>query len=350
VLVAAFQLNAQSAEEVILYYANETSPEGSEKASYDTIVSWLRELGTEKANRIDKNLEADQIKFPAMVEKEAEALSTLKAQVYVFDNKLARRNVYLFKGGDKPVSKLRLPVELPATTDPILENNPLSNPEMLRKVLDWLALEIKQDHPRRIGLIFKSHGNHFMALTPRVCVWASSISKERLSHILNEAEDAVPAQRAGISREQFYNSISAFQAAAQQPIDFVILESCGASPEKMEYRLGRHVRSFFANASQKAEYAEIDYQQALQGSAGTPVEALIRHLRTNVNFREYREENSSFHFIKLSLFFLPLLIVASAWIFMRAKATRLKNRGAKFGLRNPEPIAVLTKPEFPNRT
>ncbi len=313
--------------DTFVYFANETSPEGPEKQNYETLSSWLKEINTEKSLLVLKNISADQIKFPTSVKNELDALTNFKANVYVFTNALARKNAFLIKGKNtNSFTSEKFDFELKTQNNPVLQSNPLSDYESVRRILGWLSEKISSDPELSLGLLFKSHGNNEMALTPRVSIWTSSMTKDRLEQILKDPTLVESNDRPGISRRQFMGLISKFQKQLKQKIDFIVLQSCGASPSISEYKIGKNIQSFFSNSTEKAEYDEINYRKAIQLNPDKPIESFLSYLRSHPQFKEYKAVDSFTEFKRSVWYFIPLFILFLWSAIRRQRRAREKSR------------------------
>ena len=90
-----------SPPEVLIYYANETSPDAVELRSWETILDWLRRSERPEAAKIVGQLECDAKEFPAAVDRELAAFRErlpgfrTGTSAVVFTNRLVRDGKYL---------------------------------------------------------------------------------------------------------------------------------------------------------------------------------------------------------------------------------------------------------------
>jgi len=108
------RLRADPAD-VLIYYANETSPEGREAKNYDTLIGWLRSGDNPKHALIASQLEKDRRAFQAAVEVEIDSLSGELArmkdgpQAIVLTNRLARRGLCQIIRSDSDLREVPFP-------------------------------------------------------------------------------------------------------------------------------------------------------------------------------------------------------------------------------------------------
>ena len=132
--------------EVLIYYANETAPEGREASNYDTIIEWLRTGTHAKHAHIADSLVRDRRIFAAAADVETDVLLheiprlANGPQAVIVTNRLIRQGKGLiWRRGQERFQETEFPA--PHDENYILAANPLSRSETLRDVLAFVATE-----------------------------------------------------------------------------------------------------------------------------------------------------------------------------------------------------------------
>lgn len=219
-------------EEVVVYYANETAPEGEEAANYDTIIGWLRTGDDPKQSRIADQLARDRRIFAAAVAVETNTLlcdlpgMEHGPQAVIFTNRLVRQGKCLmWRHGWQAFKETGFPA--PHHDNYILTANPLSDPRTMRDVLACAARWFPPDKHQFI-LIAKSHGSGNKAITPRLVVRAEETSREELLRVTAGEADGDQrsewAGRLGIAKDEFFTILG----EAHIHFSLVYWEACEA--------------------------------------------------------------------------------------------------------------------------
>lgn len=307
---------------LIVYYANETSPEGKEAENFDQVLKWLSQIDSDVAKEAYKNIDEDRKSFPVVVQAEVEQVLSTQANILIFTNQQMRKATFSFKAlGEKP---RELPFEsLLSNTDPVLKANPLSDLQNFEETIKYVASFINQNKFEKIALIFKSHGTKEFALTPRLSFWSFDQDKEELSRILQGEENLLA--RRGILRENFIKSLRGLRTQIERPVELVVLESCGAPIEKTEYEFGKQaIISFFTNSETEAAYSSIDYSVLVESI--DPVGRLSNQLRESSDFMEYKALSTLDRLKRNYVYFIPLLLVFSLFCGLRIRKIRQQSK------------------------
>ena len=224
-------------KEVLVYYANETAPEGQEAANYDTIIGWLKTGDDEKHAEIAAQLERDRRVFAAAIDVETNALMCEipdledGPQAVIFSNRLVREGKCLvWRRGWEGFDETDFPA--PQHENYIVAANPLSHSDTMKDVLAFVA---DQFDPREheFILVVKSHGKRDKALTPRLAVRAEETGRKEL---LRVAADRVGtgelpewAGKLGMSKHDFFSILG------QSTLHFSLVdwEACSALTEEV---------------------------------------------------------------------------------------------------------------------
>jgi hypothetical protein len=223
--------------EVLIYYANETAPQGREAANYEQIIAWLRSCGGAKHARVAESLARDRQIGSAAVDVEIDILLngiprlSDGPQAIVFTNRLVRGGKCLeWRHGWDRFREVKFPA--PQDENYILADNPLSRCETMR---DVLALAAQEFDPARHDyvLISKSHGSLRKAVTPRLAVRAEETSREEICRVAapDSSAEELPdwAGKLGISKEEYFSILADAGRRADMRFALVYWEACNAS-------------------------------------------------------------------------------------------------------------------------
>ncbi len=219
-------------DQVLVYYANETAPDGQEAANYDTIIGWLRSGENDKHAQIAGQLERDRHIFPAAVDVETNVLLSEMPglengpQAVIFTNRLVRQGKCLmWRHGWTEHRETDFPA--PQDENYILAANPLSRPETMRDVLVFVADQFSPDKHEFI-FVTKSHGSGEKAIPAWLVVRAEVTSREELLRLASDATgvDELPewAGSLGISKEEFFMILD----ESEMQFSLVYWEACEA--------------------------------------------------------------------------------------------------------------------------
>lgn len=261
-----------SANEVLIYYANENAPEGVERENFDTFAKWLRELDTERTNKMAAAMLKDTVAFPEAVDEELASLSAasesgeLGVPVVVFTNRLARKNRCRVLSPGTSSREERFDFEPSGSL--VLNANPLCRLEVFAAALSRVA-ELFPPNDHRFVLITKSHGSEERALTVRLQHDFRTFSKEKLASLLEDPDSTNP-QIVGISKQQYFETLEI--AGSQNGMEFslVFIESCrGIFDASTVSRFPRNIELLYASGDRYLQYQTLDYPQLIESSAGS---------------------------------------------------------------------------------
>jgi hypothetical protein len=224
---------------LLIYYADETTPQAARSANYAALLSVLKQSHSALAAEVASSVVQDAHDFPLAVQSDVAALFAasrrLGFDLAVFTNARAMGGQYLLlKSGDAGFETRSLP-PLPAAANSILANSPLSRADYFRAALDAVGAQYPPD-TLDVVLITNSHGDEETALTPRVF---ADLSFAKASDVLTRLDQASPssgprpqwAREQGVSKADYWRAID--QAGADHGIhfDLVFRDACrsGAS-------------------------------------------------------------------------------------------------------------------------
>ena len=224
-------VNARAAaqNQLIVYYANETTKQAATFANDASLLSVLRRSSNPVAARVADNIVADANKFPASVQLDVNGLlksaKRHRFDLAVFTNALALEDRYLFYRSSADVLETRQLPSLPNAPTAALATSPLARPEYFRAALSEAGALYPPDSFDLV-LITISHGGGDLALTPRVFAELTEASTKQLETELNSpsSEAAQPASWAryrGTTKLEYWRVLA--EASAFRGIRFSLV-------------------------------------------------------------------------------------------------------------------------------
>jgi hypothetical protein len=178
------RISAANSAEIVVYYANETTPQAAHSPNTTRLLAILERSANPAARGMVKPMLGDEAKFGAAVRADETALISAARQrgfeLILFTNALALDHKFLVlrNGGD--FESLPLPDQIPAPS-PALATSPLARPEYLAAALNEVAA-LHPQHPVDVILITNSHGAGDLALTPRIFADLALAKASELEH------------------------------------------------------------------------------------------------------------------------------------------------------------------------
>ncbi len=305
--------------EVLIYYANENSPNEAERRNYKTIIGWLRSGDTEKLQQMADSLERDTVQFPETVDAEIEVLRHRLRRVtngvgaVVFTNRSVRSGKYLvFHDGQSAF--IEGAIETPQHENLIEASNPLCTPEVFERCLREVARQFDPaDH--EFILWTKSHGNLEMAMTPRIAVRAEDTNRENLLAVAadNVDDGARPewVKRLGVTKQQYFSTLEALGKSHGMRFSLVYVESCeGVLGQDLKVKLPRTVDRMYTTGNEQANYVNLDLDAVFDRcTTDTPLGgAMEAALAAKFPGITRRRDGSMFIRRRYLLYWLPLLV------------------------------------------
>jgi len=231
--------------EVLIYFANETAPEGDEARNYDVILGWLRSGEHPIHARTVASLERDRRIFPAAVDIEVSDLmdkipeSKRGPEAVIFTNRLVRQGkCLLWKHGSTSFNEVSFAIS--PNSNYILASNPLSRTDALPAVLAFVAKEF-DPHQHNFILVTKSHGSNKKAIIPRLAVRAEETNQEELLKVakgqMTEGELPEWAGKLGVSKMEYFTILAEAYQRHGMHFSLVYMEACNAYTD--DIRLGQ---------------------------------------------------------------------------------------------------------------
>jgi len=311
-----------SRRDVLIYYANETSPDERESENYGKIFEFLKPLELPKAKKVVRRFEEDLHVFPKVVSEELSALAKgiLVAKVdlcvVVFTNQLVRNKLFYHAcSGDESWKQ--------GSVDPvpdenfILVSNPNSNPLMLDRVFEKVAQLYEPKHHNFL-FIGKSHGSDEMAIIPSLRLRFEDANKEEMVNTLTSqskkrSETGFPAEvrRVGISKQAYY---AAFERASGLGMNFdlVFSESCFSSlpGDKSDWRLPENVQTLYASVGTYAQYTTLEYGDVISAVSAEDSLKSVLDSRLKKTFSKIEPRSQPWKYVLgfgILLAFVPLV-------------------------------------------
>jgi hypothetical protein len=224
------RISAANAAEVVVYYANETTPQAAHSLNTAKLLTILKRSTNPSARGMVKSLLEDEMKFGAAVRADETALIAAARQrgfdLILFTNALAldHKFMVLRHGGD--IENLPLPEQPPAPS-PALATSPLARPVYLAAALHEVAV-LYPRHPADVLLITFSHGADNLALTPRIFADLAVAKAGELEHELDtppKAGEPPPlwASYPGTTKAEYWRILSSAKGLRYA---LVVRDSC----------------------------------------------------------------------------------------------------------------------------
>lgn len=287
-LVAPALAKNGSAERVLIYYGNETTPVAAQSRNYAVLLQALHTYGGSDGAAIADEIADDSRISPAVVQREVDALTRscgrVQADIAVFTNALVSSGKFLFcRVATGVVESLPFTGLTPAAGR-ILNRTPLSRPEYLRAALARVAAATAPMAVEAI-LFTHSHGGIGMALMPRVSADVEDLDASALRHILQIRGDTPDwASLKGTTKLEFWRVLNEAGRDHDMRFALVFLQACESGPDSVaEYRaIPGNVARVAHTAMAELPYGKIDYTALLAAAAAgpNPVEGLVANLKT----------------------------------------------------------------------
>jgi len=138
----------ESAERVVIYYGNETTPAAAGSRNYTLLLQALRLDGGPDGPAIADAIADDATISPAVARSEVDALvrscGRLHADIAIFTNAMTMSGSFMFCRQGSGMATLPF-TGAPPASDRILNRTPLSRPEYLRAALERTANDLTVD-------------------------------------------------------------------------------------------------------------------------------------------------------------------------------------------------------------
>ncbi|MEZ4742017.1 MAG: hypothetical protein R3B45_06180 [Bdellovibrionota bacterium] len=308
--------NTNTTDEVLIYYANETSLNKEALLNYQTLSQWLNSDSEGKGPTIAQQIWKDLKQFPAIVDQETKIIEQLAPQrkdvkVALFTNNLSRQQNYkLYDGTSDSFKTINFPLKSPEHY--ISASQPNAAPSTFQLALQEVLRNFNpQKH--KFSLIIKSHGSRFFIMVPRITIRHELMSKQRLLGIVNgnEHPNKVPdwMQNMGTTREDFFNLIQKVGINYGMEFNFIFTESCKSRIGiDSSFKLPTNI-SMLISPSENLEYSTIDYQQIFKTEHQNPTVTIGRFLKEKLpNDFAFRKESSSI-FDRAFPYWSPLILL-----------------------------------------
>jgi hypothetical protein len=259
---------AAHATEIVVYYANETTPQAASSPNTARLLAILDHSTNPAARGMAQLLRDDAAKFGAAVKRNEAALVAAAQQrgfdLIIFSNALALEHKFLVLRHGATLESLPLPAAPPAPTA-ALATSPLARPEYLATALR----EIAALYPGRpdVILITNSHGAGDLALTPRIFADLAVTKAGELEHELETpAKPGEPppvwAAYPGTTKSEYWQVLA---HARQLHFALVVRDACESGVSSWREWLAllpADVTTLAHSASAIIDYDAIDFEAA----------------------------------------------------------------------------------------
>ena len=218
---------------LLIYYTNETVPESFASPNNQALFAALAHENEHAAAAVRSIVRSDAEHFEPSVNVDIAALvviaKTFGFDLAVFTNKLALSHRFLSVVNGITIDREFDGIVL--STKSALLFSPLSIPHNLR-----LALQLALGKPAsyaHFAFILNTHGTKTFAAVPRVAADFLTLPPPALAHLLNDSTQAASIKSlviAGITKEQFWNTLALTSREKATNLSIVISESCESGP------------------------------------------------------------------------------------------------------------------------
>jgi hypothetical protein len=327
--------------QLLVYYADETTPEAAQSQNYAALLDILRSSANPRAATVAASIIADADRFPRLVRRDIDALQReaqrLGFDLAIFTNALAFEGNYLLFHADTGITEtLKLPA-IPSTPSLILATSPLSRPEYLRAGL----LSVTALYPNNsldLVLITNGHGGRDMALIPRVNADLSQAGAAMAMREMLESDDnGTPpawARPQGTSKLAYWQILHEVSAAHGVRFPLVFRETCVSGVRSFTelFAVPDSVSLIAHSGTGDLNGWDLDYAQMLGTVA--PGSDWIGSLSADLKARDVHVETwatawfgvllVTLRSIPIVVFFIPLVLWI-AWYAWRGLLRNLKS-------------------------
>ena len=277
----------ESAERVLIYYGNETTPAAAGSRNYTLLLQALRLDGGPDGPAIAAAIADDATISPAVAGSEVDALvrscGRLHADIAIFTNAMAMSGSFMFCREGSDVTNLPF-TRAPPASDRILNRTPLSRPEYLRAALERTAAAVGK-RPIEAVLLMHSHGSIDMALMPRVSADVEDLDPSVLRRSL-QLRRGTPdwATLKGTTKLDFWRVLADASNDRGMRFALVFRQACESGPASLaEYAaIPENVTWIAHTAMADLPSGKIDYPALLAAAAAAadPVEGFVANLHS----------------------------------------------------------------------
>jgi len=277
----------ESAEQVVIYYGNETTPAAAGSRNYTLLLQALRVDGGADGPAIADGIADDATISPAVAGNEVDALvrscGRLPADIAIFTNAMAMSGSFMFCRQGSGVTTLPFTGPPPAS-DRILNRTPLSRPEYLRAALERTATAVGKS-PIEAVLLVHSHGSIDMALMPRVSADIEDLDPSVLRRGL-QLRRGTPdwATLKGTTKLDLWGVLADASNDHGMRFALVFRQACESGPASLaEYAaIPENVTWIAHTAMADLPSGKIDYPALLAAAAAAadPVEGFVANLHS----------------------------------------------------------------------
>lgn len=334
-MVGAFPAKCCAAlrNQVIVYYANETTDQAVRSDNYAALLRVLRSSPNPSASSLIDILADDAKDYPAAVQREESALLAMAKRNFfdlaMFTNALALDRHYLFYRASKGTVETRLLPELLNAPTPALATAPLARPEYFHAAL-LAAGSLYPPDSLDVILITNSHGGGDLALTPRVFADLTATNSKDLQTELNRVgegtgERANWATYPGTTKLEYWQVLSDVNTSRGIRFPLVFRDTCesGVASWREFLAVPKNVGLIAHTGNDSIRYGQIDFAPVFDFDDRSP--DFYRHVASALENQGIHVDTKATIWIWLArdqliyehpaIFFLPLAIwiVWIAW-------------------------------------
>jgi hypothetical protein len=259
---------AAADRQVIVYYANETARTAPSSPNYQKLFEYLRINHPAWAESVIRALKVDAQLYPDHVEKQigviSRAAQTMGFEAVIFTNALARKGMFRLIRSTGETSEVAAFQDFQLKPNPILDESPLSRPEIFAEMLAVLT-RFPETRGRGVILITSSHGDDTKAIIPRVTADLSRTDPQALARAVQqsphtESKPILWAVQSGISKEAFWQILGT--SGHKLSFSLIFRDACRSGVGSItEYsRIPANVAMIAHTGSRDIKLDEVDYE------------------------------------------------------------------------------------------
>lgn len=277
VLLGNAVATASQSPQVIVYYANETARTAPASPNYQKLFEYLRRRRPDWAETVINALKTDAELYPAHVDRQigviSRAAQELATDAVIFTNDLARKGLFRLVRATGETLEMPAFRGLQLAPNPVLDESPLSRPEIFAEALAILA-RLPETKERGLILITSSHGDETKAIIPRVTADLSRTDPQALARAveqssLSDEKTVLWAVESGISKAAFWEILGT--SGSKLSFSLILRDACRSGVGSFsEYsKIPTNVAMLAHTGSRDIKLDEIDYAALFANISGT---------------------------------------------------------------------------------
>jgi hypothetical protein len=290
---ASHSLSA-SERTVLLYYANESAPQGEEAELFEQLIAWSTQMGTTESLATADALHRDRTIFQRAIDVDMDAIERCSRQslqdlsVAILTNRLARNGQWRIMRKDAAIFSTE-PFSVPEYQFPAATFNPCSRGETFVAFLKAAVDAFPADGTNFV-LIVKSHGSEDRFLQPRLTFPPGSLNYESFEQLYAAPPDEQAyyerLDQCSVTKRQFQQLIRQVGDDYGMHFSLVGIECCSAvTAETQEAGLPENIDVLML-INKNPGFLNLIYDEIIPAfNSEMPLhESIIQHARASAVF------------------------------------------------------------------